>query len=284
MKGLGRSAVLASCVILGLPALLPGAPPAIEWSRDLNRALERARAEGKPVLLDFWATWCRPCRDMEVELWVRPEAVALSRKFVCVRIDLDNAGGVAQRYRVEGIPVVVITDPWGTEIARREGFGGPEEYLAVLKGTPGDFAALAPWHARLVRDRNDLEALREMGRLYNRMGLFHTSREFLERAAKTKDARSRPDVRADILTAIGWDYLKAGDTRQAKKTFQRCLEEHPDHPAVEVTLYGLLSSCRVAGSQPEAQAALARLEACCPASPLLARARLEIGTLARGAD
>lgn len=284
MNTLARSGVLASCMVLGLAASLPASPSMIEWSRDLDRSMERARSEGKPILMDFWAIWCGPCREMEAELWSRPEVLMLAKKFVCVRIDLDGAPALAQRYRVDAIPAVVIADPWGTEIARREGFQGPAEYLTLLKGMPGDFTALGPWHARLARDRNDLEALREIGRLYHRMGLFHTSREFLERAVKTKEARGRPDLLADLMTAIGWDYLKAGDTKQARKTFQRCLEENPSHPAIEVTLYGLLTSCRLAGERPGAEAALARLESCCPASPLIDRARVELGVLARGGN
>lgn len=284
MAGFGRTAILASCIALGLPASPARAQTGIEWTKDMVRALDRARSEGKPVLIDFWATWCGPCREMEAQLWSRPDVQALSKKFVCVRVDLDNSGGLAQRYRIESIPALVIIDPWGTEIARRDGFGEPSPYLTLLKGMPADFAPLAPWHARLARNRNDLEALREIGRQYYRMNLFHTSREFLERALKTKEARTQPEVLADIRTAIGWDYLKAGDTRQARKTFEACLAEAPSHPGVQVTLYGLLSSCRLSGHRPEAEAALARLESCCPGSPVVERARVELGLIAKAAD
>jgi thiol-disulfide isomerase/thioredoxin len=284
MTRFGRTAVLASCIALALPASQARAQAGIEWTKDLGRALDRARTEGKPVLIDFWATWCGPCREMEAQLWARPDVTALSKKFVFVKVDFDNAGGLAQRYRIESIPALVIMDPWGTEIARREGFGEPSPYLSLLNGMPSDFAPLGPWQARLAKDRNDLEALREIGRLYYRMNLFHTSREFLERALKTKEARNQPDVLADIQTAIGWDYLKAGDTRAARKAFEACLADSPGHPGAQVTLYGLLTACRLSGQRPEAEAALARLESCCPGSPVVERARVELGLIAKAAD
>src|SRR5207247_9067926 len=138
------------------------------------------------------------------------------------------------------LPTLVVGDPWGTEFARRQGFGKPDEYLTLLKAMPGDFSEVGPWQARVAADRHDLEALRQIGIAYQKMKLFQASTVFLEKALATKEVRSRPEVLAEALTLIGWNSLTMGDLASAQKSFERCLKEVQTHGSLDVTLYGLL--------------------------------------------
>jgi thioredoxin 2 len=55
-----------------------------------------------PVVVDFWATWCGPCRMTAPE--VKPAAADLAGRAVVVKIDTDKVPALAQRYQVSGIP------------------------------------------------------------------------------------------------------------------------------------------------------------------------------------
>ena len=64
-----------------------------------ERSFDDAVARG-PVLVDFWAPWCRPCKTLEPILESLPVAVA--------RVNIDEEPGLASRFDVLSIPTVVL--------------------------------------------------------------------------------------------------------------------------------------------------------------------------------
>ncbi len=104
------------------------------WHASLDEALKAAKKSGKPVLLDFYANWCGPCRQLGEEVLDNPKHKDLISRFEGVRINTDDNKSLAKQYGVRGIPDVRILDAGGKELARIRGFKGEEATVKVLQG------------------------------------------------------------------------------------------------------------------------------------------------------
>ena len=67
---------------------------------ELDETTFGAAVAGAPVLVDFWAPWCRPCKAIEPILEELPVAVA--------RVNIDEEPGLASRFDVLSIPTVIL--------------------------------------------------------------------------------------------------------------------------------------------------------------------------------
>jgi thiol:disulfide interchange protein len=108
---------------------------AVAWRTGFDAALAESAKTGKPILVDFTASWCPPCKVMKHDVWPDPEvAAAANGEYVPLLIDVDEAenAGVAQRYRVRSIPTILILNAQG-EVMRTGSFMSREDLLEFLK-------------------------------------------------------------------------------------------------------------------------------------------------------
>src|SRR5512142_909251 len=82
------------------PVLPAGAPPPID------KAIEQSKAEPKPLVVEVFTSWCKPCKVCEKSLG-DPRAKAAAARVVFVRYDAEAAGAgteAAQRFHVASFP------------------------------------------------------------------------------------------------------------------------------------------------------------------------------------
>jgi len=99
--------------------------------------LEAAKSRGEPVVLDFSADWCVPCREMEHTTFVDPAVVREAHGFVRMRANLTAENqqnqAIIRQFNVEGVPTTVFIDATGKIRKRRVGYVGPAEFLRYLR-------------------------------------------------------------------------------------------------------------------------------------------------------
>jgi putative thioredoxin len=250
------------------PVQSPAQPPS-EWVVEATAAnLERdvlARSLQVPVLLDFWATWCGPCKTLGPELERR--AREGQGRFLLAKVDIDRNPELAQAFRVQAVPTVLavvqgrIVDGFQGALPEKE----LDEFLArIAPGGPAPSRAdLLVEHARAMAEDGELE--QAIGHL----------REVLREAPEHREARV-------LLTEL---LIQAGKPREARLVLEKLAGDGKTTGAEADALQALRTKLDFA----ETAGDVAELEARAQAAPddlgariELARARIAAGENERG--
>ncbi|MEZ4648168.1 MAG: cytochrome c biogenesis protein CcdA [Candidatus Eisenbacteria bacterium] len=114
------------------------AHPGLEWVlNDDEAARATAQAEGKPVVIDFYADWCGACKELDHQTWVDPTVQAEADRFVAIKMDFTEKSDWAKakyaEYGITGLPTVIFLDSNGQEKERFFGFRNAESVLGSMK-------------------------------------------------------------------------------------------------------------------------------------------------------
>lgn len=91
----------------------------------------------RPLLIDFAAEWCIPCREMDHTTYVDPDVVREAERFRMIRADIsqenDATTELVERYAVRGVPTVILFSSDGQEERRMVGYVGADAMLAAMR-------------------------------------------------------------------------------------------------------------------------------------------------------
>ncbi|MGH7968198.1 MAG: thioredoxin family protein, partial [Limisphaerales bacterium] len=96
-----------------------------------DRACKAAAENGKIVLVDFYTTWCGPCKMLDRNTWTDSGVIQLLQsKTVALRIDAEKETALAKRYNIAAYPSVLLLKPDGKEMDRLVGYRDPKTFIA----------------------------------------------------------------------------------------------------------------------------------------------------------
>ena len=122
----------AAALIVAVLVTAPSAAGVVFQDLSVRKALARAEAQGKLVLLYYTTTWCAPCRVMEATTFEDPEVAAwVAEHTIALKLDGDLSRGRARRYDQHGYPAVVYVNADGTAVDRIVGLVDSAEFLFV---------------------------------------------------------------------------------------------------------------------------------------------------------
>ena len=147
------------CTVLALPAMAQEGKGIQFFKGTFAQALAKAKAEGKPLFVDFYAVWCGPCKKMEKQIFTQPEVGEYFNKhFIALQLDAEKPENVdvAKTYKVEAFPTLGIFDGEGKALSINVGYMNAQELLAMAKTAVGEVKGFEQLYKEYRQNPNDL--------------------------------------------------------------------------------------------------------------------------------
>ncbi len=105
-------------------------------SADWSAAVQQAKAENKPILLDIYATWCGPCKLLKTSTFADKQAGDyFNQHFINVALDGEQPEGaqLARQFQIRGYPTLIILSPAGEVRHKSAGYVDADDLIALGK-------------------------------------------------------------------------------------------------------------------------------------------------------
>ena len=131
--------IVFSVIIMavGVYALIPSETNSVEWKPFTEDAL--TEISGRGVVIDFYADWCIPCKELDALTFSDPEVIELSKEFETYKADMTKSlspevENIRERFKIVGVPTVLILNSNGEEVERITGFVNAKEFFKIISG------------------------------------------------------------------------------------------------------------------------------------------------------
>ncbi len=123
---------------LSVFALIPSEKKSIEWQKFSEEKIVSAKMEGKPVIIDFYADWCIPCKELDAVTFSNAKVIEESKRFTGLKADMTKTvspevDALRTKFKIIGVPTTILIDSKGNEVHRFTGFIKADVFLKNLK-------------------------------------------------------------------------------------------------------------------------------------------------------
>lgn len=111
----------------------------ITWESSWKEATAKAKATGKPIMLDFYTDWCGWCKRLDRDVYSHPAIISqLGSRMIFLKVNPERSpaeNNLALRYKAGSFPTIVVIDSQKNEKGRIEGYQPPERFLVTILDT-----------------------------------------------------------------------------------------------------------------------------------------------------
>ncbi len=104
----------------------------VSWSEVVSRAQD---SPARPILVDFYATWCRPCKMLDVMVYNEAEVISELADVLTFKVDIDKPEYrvIKDEFNITILPTLVWLDERGRELDRFTGYQNRDEFLEIIR-------------------------------------------------------------------------------------------------------------------------------------------------------
>ena len=140
VKGFKIFKIAFSIIILGVAiyALIPSEKQSINWKIYSANVSTADMQNSKGTIIDFYADWCIPCKELEASTFSNPKVIVEAKGFNAYKANMTKSlspevEALRDKYKIVGVPTVLIINSQGKEVKRITGYINANEFLKMLK-------------------------------------------------------------------------------------------------------------------------------------------------------
>ena len=205
------------------------ADAAVKWSDETyEQILARAKQENKYVFVDFFATWCGPCKRMDEKTFTDAKVQDLLNSMIPADWDAekDPHVAIAKQYKVSAYPTLLVIGPDGKEVDRYLGYMDPADFIKTIDGYRNGVGTIAALEKQLKASPDNVELLYQVGTKHAEAGRSELAAEPLNKVLKLDP--NNKERNPEILYSLGEAYYMDAKYADAKPYFNRLVTEYKD--------------------------------------------------------
>jgi thioredoxin-like negative regulator of GroEL len=181
----------------------PARAPRVPWIDDLDWADIVTLAEEKdhPIIIDFTATWCGPCKLLDVMVFTEKEVINELADVIPFKVDIDKPfhAKTQEKFGVLKIPTVIWCDQKGREIDRFTGYKSSREFLEVVRGWQENRTIDRMLAERRAESPEDPEVLLDLARRHADRGQMREAEVLYRRLMNMREGTEERTVARGML-------------------------------------------------------------------------------------
>lgn len=125
-------------IVISVYSILPSEKLSPNWKVFDEKEYEAALANNKKIIIDFYADWCIPCKELDAITFSNKDVIEEMKNFTSFKVDMtqtlsEKNEKIRKKFNIIGMPTIIIIDSNGNEVIRLTGFVNAEEFLKKLQ-------------------------------------------------------------------------------------------------------------------------------------------------------
>lgn len=125
-------------IAISVYSLIPSGKGSPDWQTFSDEMYNKSISSNRKMIIDFYADWCIPCKELDALTFSDPEVIEKSKEFDTYKVDMtqtlsDETENLRNKFNIIGMPTVLIIDSRGKEVERITGFVTADEFLRIIE-------------------------------------------------------------------------------------------------------------------------------------------------------